>query len=144
MSLPARRCTEKTGQETHPTTHLNSFEIQILESQMEVEKKNDVTVIRLTDDVELDRNQIEDTFRQLVKLIDDVTQPKIVINLAKISFMASPALGILISFNQKIKTAEGELRLCHVNEQIYEVFSVTQITRLLKICDTETAALESF
>ena len=59
-------------------------------------------------------------------------------------YLSSAALGKLITMEKKVKAAKGNLRLCCIRPEIYEVFAITKLNRLFKICEDQERALEGF
>jgi anti-sigma B factor antagonist len=61
-----------------------------------------------------------------------------------VEYLSSAALGKLITMEKKVKAAKGKLRLCCIRPEIYEVFAITKLNRLFKICEDQERALEGF
>ncbi len=59
-------------------------------------------------------------------------------------YLSSAALGKLITMEKKVKATKGKLRLCCIRPEIYEVFAITKLNRLFKICEDQERALEGF
>ena len=110
---------------------------------MQIEQAKDIDIIRLDDEV-LDRDEIDETFRQFKQIIEESASKKLLLDFSKITFVASPALGILISLNQHCERMNARLRLCNMRPVIYDVFAVTQVTQIFKIDDSEEASLAAF
>ena len=51
---------------------------------------------------------------------------------------------MLINVNTRIKSRNGQLRLCQIKPQIYEVFLITHLNKLFYIHATRAEALGSF
>ena len=49
-----------------------------------------------------------------------------------------------MAVNNKVKSKDGQLRLCAINEQIYEVFVITKLNKLFQIHEDADAASKSF
>ena len=110
---------------------------------MQIEQTNDIQIVRLNDD-SMDRDIIESTFQTLVELLSEPNSGKLLLDFKDVGFIASPALGILISLHQHCEQHKYHLRFCNIKAAIYDVFSVTQVTRIFNIHDTEEDALSSF
>jgi len=62
----------------------------------------------------------------------------LVINLRQITFIDSSGLSVLISLFKHIKTLNGSLELCGLNEQPTELLEITQLDKIFtisKICN---------
>ncbi len=69
---------------------------------------------------------------------------KVVLNFGKVEYLSSSVLGKLITFQKRLRTNGGELRLCCIRPQIYEIFEITRLNTLFDIYPTEEEALEMF
>ena len=97
----------------------------------------------------LDRNILEEAYIQqigeeIAQVIDQTTNPRILISFANVEHLSSAALGTLITVNNKIRQKGGQLRLSDIDPQIYEVFVITKLNRLFEIHPTAADALKSF
>ncbi len=97
----------------------------------------------------LDRNilgeaSIQQIGEEISRLVDDHTQPKVLISFQNVDHLSSAALGTLITINNKIRGKDGQLRLADIDPQIYEVFVITKLNKLFQIYDSADQALASF
>ena len=92
----------------------------------------------------LDEANIQQIGEEISRLVDDHTQPKVLISFQNVDHLSSAALGTLITINNKIRTKDGQLRLSNIDAQIYEVFVITKLNKLFQIHETSEQALESF
>ena len=96
-----------------------------------------------------DRNILEESAIQqigdeLTSLIDAASDPKMLLNFLGVEHLSSAALGTLITVNNKVRKKGGQLRLCNIDKQIYEVFRITKLDKLFQIHDDEDKAIKSF
>jgi anti-anti-sigma factor len=54
----------------------------------------------------------------------------VLIDLSEISFMDSSGLSALVSVQRTIRTGQGKLYLCGINEQVKMVFELTRMDRV--------------
>jgi anti-sigma B factor antagonist len=66
------------------------------------------------------------------------------LNFGNVEYLSSAALGKLITLNKKLQGAQGKLILCNIHPQIYEVFEITRLNKLLNIRKDEQDALQQF
>src|SRR4051794_5333346 len=99
---------------------------------LQVEVKDDVTVVKLTTPRFDDSNAVP-IGQQLADLVDRLGRHKLHLDLGEVEFLSSVGLSKLLTLNKKVQAAGGELRLHNVGPVVYEVFEVTQLTRLLDI-----------
>ena len=68
----------------------------------------------------------------------------VLLNFTNVDFLSSAALGKLITLDKKVKADSGKLKLSNIRPEIYDVFAITKLNRLLDIKDDEAAALAAF
>ncbi len=69
---------------------------------------------------------------------------KIVVNLEKVDYMNSAALGSLISARKGTKEKNGGLKLASLQSFVMEVFKKSQLVQLFDIVDTVENAVKAF
>jgi anti-sigma B factor antagonist len=103
-----------------------------------------VTVVRFADRRILDDANIQEIGQELYQLVEQEHREKLLLNLCDVDFLASSALGKLITLQRKLKAHGGALKLSNVRPEIYEVFAITRLNAKFDICDDEREALASF
>ncbi len=104
----------------------------------------DVTVVHFRDQKIIEDLSIQELGQELFQLVEAEKRRKLVLNFANVEFLSSGALGKLITLDKKVKTHNGQLRLCAIRPQIYEVFVITKLHRLFDIRGDEADALAAF
>lgn len=112
--------------------------------RLEVEDIGDVTVVNFTDRKILDEQNIQTIGEQLFSLVDELGRRKLLLNFGNVEYLSSAALGKLITLNKKLQSAGGKLVLCNIDPQIYEVFEITKLNKLLMIKKDEQEGLQAF
>lgn len=112
-------------------------------ARLKVTRNGDVVQVEFTCRKILDEANITEIGEQLGALIEREERPKVIISFAGVEHLSSAALGTLITVNNKIKVKSGQLRLSDINAQIYEVFTITNLNKLFRICGTLKEAQES-
>jgi anti-sigma B factor antagonist len=74
----------------------------------------------------------------------DQNKKKVVIDLAKVDWMNSTGLGILISSLTTMRNNGGELKLANVTEKIQSLLTITRLITVFECFDTLDAAVASF
>lgn len=69
---------------------------------------------------------------------------KIVLSLEKVDFVSSAGLRVLLLTAKKLRTRNGGLRVCGLNESVAEIFAVSGLSTLLKVFPTESRAVAEF
>jgi anti-sigma B factor antagonist len=111
--------------------------------RLEVKEVGDVTVVHFRDQKILDDLNIQELGQEMNHLVEVENRKKIVLNFSAVEFLSSSALGKLITMEKKVGVTEGVLKLCEIQPEIYEVFTITKLDRLFDICPSEADALAS-
>jgi anti-sigma B factor antagonist len=114
------------------------------DSRIRVKHIDDVTQVEFIDRNILDEANIQMIGDEIAALVDAAANPKLIISFANVEHLSSAALGTLITINNRIRTRTGQLRLCNIDPQIYEVFAITRLNKLFQIHETTDEALKSF
>jgi len=108
-----------------------------------VSQEKDIRVVEFQNNKILDEGNIADIGVTLNALIDEHTQPKMVLDFVNVDHLSSAALGMLINANNRIKQKNGQLRLANIKPQIFEVFVITKLNKLFRILPTRAEAVSS-
>jgi anti-sigma B factor antagonist len=112
--------------------------------RLEVEDISDITVVNFVDKKILDEQNIQVIGEQLFQLVDELGRRKVLLNFKNVEFLSSAALGKLITLNKKLQGVKGKLILCNIHPQIYEVFEITKLNKLINIRKDEQEGLQAF
>jgi anti-anti-sigma factor len=104
----------------------------------------DVTVLRVKVPTLPDDETTEALFRQVSSVVEDAGRSRLVLNLDGVVFLASAALGRLVTLMHKVRSAGGRLVLCRVTRNIEELLQVTHLADLLLVYGDEQEAVRSF
>lgn len=110
--------------------------------RLDLEEVGEITVARFTDKKILDEANIQVIGNQMFGLVEDDGRRKIVLDFTNVEYLSSAALGKLIVMDKKVKAVQGNLRMCAVRPEIYEVFKITKLNKLFDVYDTQEQALE--
>jgi anti-anti-sigma factor len=80
----------------------------------------------------------------LYALVENQTKPRLVVNFAKVSFLSSAPIGMLINLRNKANAAGGAVVLCHLDPDICEILRLTNVLGLFSVFDREQDAIDSF
>lgn len=104
----------------------------------------EVTVLRVRVPTLLGDETTEALFHQAASVVEDAGRTRLVLNLDGVVFLASAALGQLVTLMRKVRSAEGRLVLCKVNRRIEELLQVTHVADILLVYGDEQEAVRSF
>ncbi|MDB5290873.1 MAG: rsbV [Phycisphaerales bacterium] len=111
---------------------------------LSVTQHKDIRVVEFTNNRILDEANINEIGQTLVALIGERQNPKLLLDFTAVDHLSSAALGMLINANNKIREANGQLRLTNIKPQILEVFVITKLNKLFKILPSRAEAIADF
>jgi len=92
---------------------------------------------------EVDINTSPDVKRDFDKLISK-KEPKIVIDLSKVTYVDSSGLATLVEILKKMKQYGGRMKLAGLSPKVKSLFEITKLDKLFEIALTEDEAVSSF
>ena len=113
-------------------------------SRLRIKKLGDVHQVEFIDRNILDEANIQHIGEEIASIIESTPRPRLLISFTNVDHLSSAALGTLITINNKVRNASGQLRLSDIDPQIYEVFVITKLNKLFEIHETAAQALKSF
>lgn len=66
----------------------------------------------------------------------------IVINFEKLNYISSAGLRVLLATAKKLKSKQGMLYICSLNETVTEIFEMSGFNTIFNVFDTESEALK--
>lgn len=84
------------------------------------------------------------TFREDLHELVEQDKTNVVLNLAKVKFINSSGLGILIGALTTIKKADGRLVICEADKKINSLLMTTQLNKVFETYSSLEEAKESF
>ena len=104
----------------------------------------DVRVVEFTLTDMTDGVFIKKVGDEIYELIQKLEHPRIVIDFGKVERLSSATLGMMVALKKVIVDKQGgELRVCNIAKHLQEIFKMTRLTRVMKICDTADDAVAS-
>lgn len=91
----------------------------------------------------LDAYAASEVEKKLNELID-TAQVCLVVSLAKLEYISSSGLRVLLTALKKTRKQQGDIRLACFQPYVKEVFDIAGFTQLFKIFDKEQDAINSF
>lgn len=107
---------------------------------MEIFQRNvgGVTVIELVGEIDLYNSG--DLKTLLTELVDN-KQYRLVLNMKRVTYMDSTAIGVLVHMLNILKKFNGELLLAETAASIEKVLRLTKLINFFQLFETEAAAL---
>jgi anti-sigma B factor antagonist len=93
---------------------------------------------RLVDDLSLQEVQ-----REILEVLEQ-GEPRVVLDLGRVGFVASAALGMLVRFRKRRGERGLSLKMCGIGTTIEEAFRITGLHTLFEVYKTADEAIASF
>jgi anti-anti-sigma factor len=111
-------------------------------SRIEVRKVDNVVVLHCLDSKLNDEYTIQEWGDQMTAVAESVTKA-LIIDFTKVQFMSSSALRVLITLQKTTDTNGIPLLLCGLNDDIVEIFKITNLDTIFKIRKGAEEAIRS-
>jgi anti-anti-sigma factor len=106
-----------------------------------IQEVDSVTVVRIEGN--LDTNTSPEAQEHFDGLLDQGAS-KILVDCAKVDYVSSAGLRVLLATVKGLTAAGGGLRISGLNETVREVFEISGFSTILSVFNTEAEALEGF
>ncbi|MCL2624945.1 MAG: STAS domain-containing protein [Planctomycetaceae bacterium] len=101
-------------------------------SRIEVKKVNDAVVVECLDTKLNDEYMIQEWGDQIGEVAETVTK-SLILDFNKVVFLSSSALRVLITLQKTTESGGIPLLLCNLNDNIREIFKITNLESIFKI-----------
>ena len=82
--------------------------------------------------------------QELQEYIKDAPKPRVLIDLADVSYVSSGPLGVLTALERQVTEQQGKVAFCAVTPYVLETFRAAGLLRLFDVYDNCDEALASF
>ncbi len=82
------------------------------------------------------RNAVADFVEQGTK--------SLIIDLGKVTYLNSTAIGVLVSAHTTFSRNKGRVKLCGINKNINNIFVITKLTLVFDVTETKEDAIKAF
>lgn len=69
---------------------------------------------------------------------------RIILDLGKLDYISSAGIGILVGNIKEIRRNRGDIKIAHVNPDIYKVFEILELPKLFQFLPGEREAAQAF
>ena len=107
----------------------------------EIKKENDITIFKLNEE-RLDTSisgLLKGEFTLLLKVEG---ASKFILDLSEVKSCDSSGLSAILVANRILNTNNGHMRLAAPSEKVYSLIKITQLDRVLPVCDTVVDAFD--
>ncbi len=115
-----------------------------MSAPLSIRKVDDVTVVGFADRATLSAPTVDDVSGTLLGLVAEGSRPRIVMDMANVHFVSSPALSLLLSLRRAADDAGGEVVLCELRSEVQRLLRITRLDKVFLSFDTLEAALAHF
>ena len=91
----------------------------------------------------MDMQQIQQIAEDLEYLVDQQDQRFLLLDFTPVKFLSSQTLGMILKIHRKLTEKGGWLGLCGLKKDLYKIFRLTRLDKILQFYSTEKEALES-
>ncbi len=91
----------------------------------------------------LDAHNVEKFEKEMLKLMGN-NVVNIVINCKELNYISSAGMGIIMGYLDEIREKSGDIKLCSVNERVYEIFDLVGFTEIYDFIADEETAIKKF
>jgi anti-sigma B factor antagonist len=92
----------------------------------------------------LDEAVIQQTGKELVEIVGQASEKKLLLTFHNVSYMSSAMLGRLVMFLKKCQQEGVDLKVCSIDPSIAEIFKITNLNKMFDIQKDEQKALDAF
>lgn len=115
--------------------------VQLSRCFLEVESREDALIARFTQQVSLCGQLAETVAEQLVSLLSEPGQQRLLVDFGNVQSVTSFMLGQLVRLNRTAKSADRQFALFNLPPHIRQILEVARLDLLLSLCEDESAAL---
>ncbi len=82
--------------------------------------------------------------RDAVSRVVSTENPRLIVDLSKVTYLSSMAIGELIRAHITYTRRNWDFKISGIRDQVYTIFEITKLTKVLSIHDTLDHAEQSF
>lgn len=91
----------------------------------------------------LDAHNVGKFEKEILKLLEG-SVVNLVVNCKDLNYISSAGMGIIMGYLDEVREKGGDIKLCMLNERVYEIFDLVGFTDIYDFLDDEPAALKKF
>ena len=91
----------------------------------------------------LDAHHVERFEKEILRMLE-IRILRIIINCEKLDYISSAGMGIIMGYLDEIREKHGDIKLCCVNNQVYDIFDLVGFTDVYEFIQDEPSAILAF
>lgn len=108
-----------------------------------IDEKNGLSTTTLYLEGYLDAHTSVELEKRFEKLISE-DKVRVVVNFKNLSYISSAGLGVFMAYIESVRDKSGDIKLCEMNEKIFNIFEMLGFPLLFEIYNEEITAIEKF
>lgn len=104
---------------------------------------DNVRVATLNDTKIMGEDASLEVSREITRIINEMPERALVINLGNVQFMASAMIGKLVLIRNQCKSRDVEFSLCSLHGNVAEAIGLVQLEKIVKLFDDEEKAISA-
>ena len=113
-----------------------------IKPRISVEYRDNATIVGFTDEKILEERDIKALRDSIMSVVEPSKRIKLILDFSNVRFLSSAVLGLLIRLSKRIYEKDGQLKLCNINTNIFEIFKITRLTTTFDIHKDIESAVE--
>lgn len=110
---------------------------------LRIEESRGVALVSFRDVPMLDTTTTQRIGRELYALVEAPTNRKVVLDFEDVRFLASQALGALLTLRRKADKADVRVAIARIRPELVRVFEITNLDKLFTFFETTDDAIAS-
>ncbi len=91
----------------------------------------------------LDAHNVERFEKEILKQMGNNIF-NLIINCKELNYISSAGMGIIMGYLDEIREKGGDIKLCSLDEKVYEIFDLVGFTEIYDFMDNEDASVEKY
>jgi anti-sigma B factor antagonist len=91
----------------------------------------------------LDAHNVERFEKEMLKQIENNVF-NVVVNCKELNYISSAGMGIIMGYLDEIREKGGDIKLCSVDERVYEIFDLVGFTEIYDFLEDEETAIAKY
>ena len=105
-------------------------------------QSGDVTILDMDGKITIGEGSV--ALRTAIRRLLEEGKKKILLNLARVSYIDSSGIGELVSSYTAINKDGGELKLLNLTQKLQDLLTITKLLTVFDVYESETDSLASF